>query len=86
MSGNWNGVYILKDDFSRYQAMVEIDVLTALALGMTFEQLISIYRIQYPVMHQYEVDTWYDTNDRIVFTNNRGYLVLDLNVMNGKMV
>lgn len=68
----WHEDYALKDDYSRYQAAVELDVLVAQALEMTFEQLISIYRIQYPVMQQYEVDTWYDANGRIVFTNNRG--------------
>ena len=72
LQSNWHEGYALKDDYSRYQAAVELDVLVAQALGMSFDQLISIYRIQYPVMQQYEADTWYDANGRIVFTNNRG--------------
>lgn len=72
LNETWDSAHILKDDYSRYQAMVELDVLVALGLGMTFGQLISIYRIQYPVMQQYEVDTWYDASGQIVFTNNRG--------------
>ena len=43
-----------------------------MALGMTLQQLKTIYRIQFPVLQQYEDDTWYDSKGRIVFTNNRG--------------
>ena len=42
-----------------------------MALGMNLNQLKAIYRIQFPVLKQYEEDTWYDANGRIVFTNNR---------------
>mgnify|MGYP007102024149 CR=1 FL=1 len=32
------------------------------------------WAIQFPVLQQYEADTWYDANGRIVFTNNRGLI------------
>ena len=45
-----------------------------MALGMTLEQLKTIYRIQFPVLQSYEADTWYDVNGRIVFTTNRSLI------------
>lgn len=72
LSREWTYSTPLRSDFERREALVELDVLVAMSIGMTLEQLKTIYRIQFPVLQSYEADTWYDVNGRIVFTNNRG--------------
>ena len=71
-SKNWKPDYIATTDYMRRQLFVELDVCIAMLLGLSLQDLISIYRLQFPVMQQYEMDTWYDATGKIVFTNNKG--------------
>ena len=51
----------------RRQALVELDALVALMLGVTADQLCTVYRTQSPVLYGYGHTTYlYDANGRLV--------------------
>jgi hypothetical protein len=72
LTPNWQWSTPLRNWFERRQALVEIDVITAMALGLNLDELCLIYNVQFPVLQQNEDDTWYDTTGNIVFTCSKG--------------
>lgn len=72
LQDHWTADTPLRNYFERRQALVEIDVIVAMALGLTLEDLEMIYTIQFPVLQQNEADTWYDQKGNIVFTCSKG--------------
>ncbi len=72
LQDHWTADTPLRNYFERRQTLVEIDVIAAMALGLTLEDLEMIYTIQFPVLQQNEADTWYDQKGNIVFTCSKG--------------
>ena len=68
----WQRQCALRRDYVRRQALLEIDVLVAMALDLSLDELIQIYRLVFPVMHSYEENTWYDQQGRIVWSSITG--------------
>ena len=68
----WQWSSPLRNWYERRMALVEIDIITAMALGLTLDELILIYNVQFPVLQQNEDDTWYDQRGNIIFTCSKG--------------
>ncbi|WP_409348285.1 Eco57I restriction-modification methylase domain-containing protein [Rhodococcus pyridinivorans] len=60
----WERPTPLRRAADRRQALVEIDAIVAIMLGITSEELTTIYRTQFPVLQKYERDALYDANGR----------------------
>lgn len=64
VGSKWEWATPLRRAADRRQALVEIDAIVAIMLGITAEELTTIYRTQFPVLQKYERDALYDVTGR----------------------
>lgn len=64
VDGTWAAMTPLRTDFERRAALVEIDALAALMLGLTADHLSLIFRAQFPVLRRYEYEMYFDARGR----------------------
>nr|WP_279164030.1 restriction endonuclease subunit M [Rhodococcus erythropolis] len=60
----WTSMTPLRSDFERRGALVEIDALVALMLGLSADQLAAMFRAQFPVLRKYEYEMYFDSRGR----------------------
>ncbi|RVW08225.1 restriction endonuclease subunit M [Prescottella agglutinans] len=60
----WTMDVPLRSDFDRRAALVEIDALAALMLGLSADHLALMFRSQFPVLRKYEYGMYFDARGR----------------------
>lgn len=68
----WKWATPLRTQLDRRQALLELDVIVTKALGLSLDDLLLMYRVSFPTMRKYDVDTYYDQNGRCVFSAKSG--------------
>ncbi|MGW3118759.1 class I SAM-dependent DNA methyltransferase [Streptomyces sp. NPDC001107] len=70
---SWEYHTPLRTEYERRAALVEIDALVSVWLGITADQLTVIYRSRYPALFGYESATWFDANGRKLASDHNTY-------------
>ncbi|WP_329207761.1 class I SAM-dependent DNA methyltransferase [Streptomyces sp. NBC_01696] len=69
----WEYTTPLRTEHERRAALVELDALVALWLGITADQLVSIFKSRYPQLYDYESATYFDANGRKIAADFNTY-------------
>ncbi|MEU2234618.1 class I SAM-dependent DNA methyltransferase [Streptomyces vietnamensis] len=64
LKSTWTYTTPLRTEHERRAALVELDALVAVWLGITSDQLVAIFNSRYPQLYDYETATYFDANGR----------------------
>ncbi|MET3641901.1 hypothetical protein ABIC73_003496 [Prescottella equi] len=69
----WSSASPLRTELERRAALVEIDALAALMLGLTADHLAVMFRAQFPVLRKYEYEMHFDSRGRRIAKDHQAY-------------
>ncbi|MFB6888554.1 hypothetical protein ACFCX4_04470 [Kitasatospora sp. NPDC056327] len=64
VTSNWTQTSPLRTERARRAALVEIDALVAVWLGVSADSLVAMYKARFPVLQDFDSGTWFDASDR----------------------
>jgi hypothetical protein len=73
LSPTWEYDTPLRTEHERRAALVELDALVSVWLGITADQLVAIYKSRYPVLHDYEAEMYFDASGQKIARNHNTY-------------
>ncbi|MFJ3795654.1 class I SAM-dependent DNA methyltransferase [Streptomyces sp. NPDC090088] len=71
LASQWDSNSPLRTEYARRAALVELDALVSVWLGITAEQLVAIYKSRYPILADYESQMYFDFAGRRISGNYR---------------
>ncbi|MFC8276019.1 hypothetical protein ACFUJR_26445 [Streptomyces sp. NPDC057271] len=69
----WKRDTPLRTEYARRAALVEIDALVAVWLGIDADTLIAMYRARFPIMQDFDRVTWFDAAERKIAGKHHTY-------------
>ncbi|MER5211563.1 hypothetical protein ABT063_13510 [Streptomyces sp. NPDC002838] len=69
----WSRTTPLRTERARRAALVEIDALVAVWLGVSADALAAMYKSRFPIMQDFDADTWFDANERKIAGSRHTY-------------
>ncbi|ASU59151.1 Eco57I restriction-modification methylase domain-containing protein [Nocardiopsis dassonvillei] len=73
VGSEWEYASPLRADYERRAALVELDALVSVWLGISADELTAVYKSRYPILCDYEANIYFDANGRKIAKNHNTY-------------